>query len=214
MDYLVSTEQSIAEVLVQLEEGLRQGGWEVWPPMDLASRLSGMEGPFYVLEAIHEPAGSPMVAGIPGEVPLHLGRFLLYEEDQQTVVALLDLRPVAPLRLEPPSRPGFSEPWEELRKLLRSLGQPVDTPVSPDRFNENVLRRLSRIEGQIRGLRKMLEENRECDAILTQLAAVNGALKQVAALLISTYIRRCLQEELEQGGNGSAINWKLLNILF
>ena len=206
MEYWIRAERPVAETLAQLEEGLREGGWEVGPRVDLALWVPGREGPVYLVEAIHPPAGEAERLG--------LGRFLLYPEANRTIVALLDTSFLALGGADPPFQAEASEPSEELLRLLRRLGQPVEMEAPLDRFDEGVSRRLNRIEGQIRGLQKMLAENRECEAILTQLAAVNGALKQVAASLLSTYLIRCVREDLERGGDGSAVNRKLLSILF
>jgi CsoR family transcriptional regulator, copper-sensing transcriptional repressor len=59
-----------------------------------------------------------------------------------------------------------------------------------------VLNRLARIEGQVRGLQRMIEEGKDCESVLTQLAAVKSALDRVGVLLISHRMRECLQEKL------------------
>jgi DNA-binding FrmR family transcriptional regulator len=55
-----------------------------------------------------------------------------------------------------------------------------------------VLKRLSRIEGQVRGLSRMVEEDRYCIDILTQISAVNSALKKVAVALLDDHISHCV----------------------
>lgn len=54
-----------------------------------------------------------------------------------------------------------------------------------------ICNRLKRIEGQIRGLDKMVSEERECEAIITQLAAVRSAIDAVGALVLNNYIKIC-----------------------
>jgi len=54
-----------------------------------------------------------------------------------------------------------------------------------------IVKRLRRIEGQIRGLQKMVVEERECESIVTQLAAVRSAIDSVGALVLSNYIKIC-----------------------
>lgn len=54
-----------------------------------------------------------------------------------------------------------------------------------------VLKRLRRIEGQIRGLQKMVAEERECESIVAQLAAVRSAIDGVGALVLNNYIKIC-----------------------
>ena len=58
-----------------------------------------------------------------------------------------------------------------------------------------LINRLRRVEGQSRGLQRMIEEGRSCDEIFTQLAATKAALERVGVLLISTKMRECLSEE-------------------
>ena len=56
--------------------------------------------------------------------------------------------------------------------------------------------RLRRIEGQVQGLQRMLESQRDCEEILTQVAAVRSSLDQVGLLLMERHIERCLAGEL------------------
>ena len=58
-----------------------------------------------------------------------------------------------------------------------------------------LLNRLRRVEGQARGLQRMLEEGRTCEEVFTQLAATKAALDRVGVLLISLKMRDCLMEE-------------------
>ena len=60
---------------------------------------------------------------------------------------------------------------------------------------DRILNRLARIEGQVRGLQRMIEENKECEQILAQLAAVRAALDNVGTHLISHRMRECLEDE-------------------
>ncbi len=77
-----------------------------------------------------------------------------------------------------------------------------------------LLRRLRRIEGQIRGLQRMIESRRECDAILTQFSAVASALKQTAAHLVSAHLVQCVRDAVDRGGEMDEINQRLLSVLF
>jgi len=54
-----------------------------------------------------------------------------------------------------------------------------------------ILKRLKRIEGQMRGLQKMVADERECESIVTQLAAVRSAIDSVGALVLNNYIKIC-----------------------
>ena len=57
--------------------------------------------------------------------------------------------------------------------------------------NETVLKRLKRVEGQIRGVQKMIEEGRECESVITQLAAARSAIEGVTGLVLENCTRSC-----------------------
>ena len=63
-----------------------------------------------------------------------------------------------------------------------------------------VLRRLRRVEGQIRGLERMVEEDKYCIDILTQVSAASRALQGVALLLLEDHMQHCLLEAGRVGG--------------
>jgi DNA-binding FrmR family transcriptional regulator len=60
-------------------------------------------------------------------------------------------------------------------------------------------KRLHRIEGQVRGIERMVEEDRYCIDILTQIAAVRTALEQVGARLLEDHVTHCVAEALASG---------------
>ena len=59
--------------------------------------------------------------------------------------------------------------------------------------------RLSRIEGQVRGIRKMVENNAYCPEILIQVSAVNAALNSFNKVLLAEHIRSCVAEDIREG---------------
>jgi CsoR family transcriptional regulator, copper-sensing transcriptional repressor len=59
--------------------------------------------------------------------------------------------------------------------------------------------RLRRIEGQIRGVQRMVEEDAYCLDILTQLNSISGAVKAVGLGLLDDHVRHCVRASLEQG---------------
>jgi DNA-binding FrmR family transcriptional regulator len=61
------------------------------------------------------------------------------------------------------------------------------------------LRRLKRIEGQVRGLQKMVEEDRYCADILMQVSSVQEALKGVAKELMRNHLRHCATHSIQKG---------------
>jgi len=58
---------------------------------------------------------------------------------------------------------------------------------------EVLLNRLKRIEGQIRGIEKMIENGRECESVITQLGAVRSAIESAGALLLRNYMKICFR---------------------
>lgn len=61
-------------------------------------------------------------------------------------------------------------------------------------------RRLRRIEGQIRGLQRMVEEDKYCIDILTQVSAANSALQSFALSLLEEHLAHCVAEAVAKGG--------------
>ena len=65
----------------------------------------------------------------------------------------------------------------------------------PQEDAARLINRLRRVEGQSRGLQRMIEEGRSCDEVFTQLAATKAALDRVGVLLISLKMRECLTDD-------------------
>ena len=65
---------------------------------------------------------------------------------------------------------------------------------------KDLINRLSRIEGQVRGVRGMLEKDAYCADILVQVAAVNAALNGFSKELLSQHVRTCVADDLRAGG--------------
>lgn len=63
-----------------------------------------------------------------------------------------------------------------------------------------VQQRLKRIEGQVRGLQRMVEEDTYCIDVMTQVSSVNRALQSVALLLLGDHLSHCVQDALVDGG--------------
>ena len=64
---------------------------------------------------------------------------------------------------------------------------------------DDVLARLRRVEGQVRGLQRMVENDEYCIDILTQITAASNALKKVAVGLLDDHIRHCVTNDTEPG---------------
>jgi CsoR family transcriptional regulator, copper-sensing transcriptional repressor len=64
---------------------------------------------------------------------------------------------------------------------------------------EALTKRLRRIEGQVRGLQKMVEEDRYCVDVLTQIGAASRALESLAAELLDQHVRHCVADAIASG---------------
>jgi DNA-binding FrmR family transcriptional regulator len=65
---------------------------------------------------------------------------------------------------------------------------------------DDVLKRLRRVEGQVRGLQRMVDEDTYCIDVLTQIAAATKALEAVALGLLEEHLRHCVAEAIGSGG--------------
>jgi len=65
--------------------------------------------------------------------------------------------------------------------------------------------RLNKIEGQIRGIRKMLDEDRDCEEILLQISAVNAALTNTARIILESHLEHCVVEAIRRGDETDTI---------
>src|SRR6266566_7502617 len=69
---------------------------------------------------------------------------------------------------------------------------------------EALVKRLHRIEGQVRGIEKMVEDDRYCIDILTQISAVNTALESLALKILDEHVRHCVAGALTSGDDADA----------
>lgn len=69
----------------------------------------------------------------------------------------------------------------------------------PREMDEELVKRLNRIEGQIRGIKGMLEKGAYCDDILTQISASQAALSSVGKLLLESHVKTCVAPRLRDG---------------
>ncbi len=68
---------------------------------------------------------------------------------------------------------------------------------------DSYLRRLRRVEGQVRGLQRMIDEDKYCIDILTQVSAVTKALQAVALGLLEDHLSHCVAQALTEGDNAA-----------
>ena len=75
------------------------------------------------------------------------------------------------------------------------------TKERPEKEYRDLMNRLKRIEGQVRGLQKMLEENAYCTDVMVQSSAVSSALNGFNKALLENHIRTCVAENIRQGND-------------
>jgi DNA-binding FrmR family transcriptional regulator len=66
-------------------------------------------------------------------------------------------------------------------------------------FNDQMKNRVKRIEGQLRGILKMMEENKDCKDVITQLSATRSAIDRTIGVIVSSNLVDCVQKANEQG---------------
>lgn len=69
----------------------------------------------------------------------------------------------------------------------------------PERVKKDLTTRLNRIEGQIRGIKGMIEKDVYCDDVITQLSATQSALNSVAKILLEGHLKGCVVDRLSEG---------------
>lgn len=89
-----------------------------------------------------------------------------------------------------------------------------DHPITPRTKDEKqaVINRLKRIEGQVRGIQKMVEEDRYCPDILVQINAINAALNKVGFSVAERHAKYCVSDAIKSGEGEAAID-ELLGIM-
>lgn len=68
-----------------------------------------------------------------------------------------------------------------------------------EKLRSSLITRLNRIEGQVRGIKGMIEKDAYCDDVLNQIAAVQAAMKGISKLVLESHMRGCLIERVQSG---------------
>jgi len=77
--------------------------------------------------------------------------------------------------------------------------------MSVHKKREDVIKRLARIEGHVRGVRRMVEEDKSCPEVLLQLAAVRAALNKVGRMVFEDHVETCISKAIKEGAGESAV---------
>ncbi|MDI3281198.1 MAG: metal-sensitive transcriptional regulator [Bacillota bacterium] len=79
-------------------------------------------------------------------------------------------------------------------------------PLREHKHMGEAIERLAKIEGHVRGIKRMAEEGRSCDELLIQLAAVRSALNQVTRLILEDHLESCVLSGIAGGEPVEAVN--------
>lgn len=80
-------------------------------------------------------------------------------------------------------------------------------------YNEQVKNRVKRIEGQLRGILKMMEENKDCKEVITQLSAVRAAVDRTVGVIVSSNLVECVKKASQNGENMDDLIKEAVNLL-
>lgn len=98
------------------------------------------------------------------------------------------------------------------RKTGRTL-RVLDETFVPDERKAEIRKRLARLKGQIEGVERMLEQNRPCAEILTQISAAQEALRGAGRVMVRNYLERCATTAIKEG-RGQEIYDEVMDLVF
>ena len=81
-----------------------------------------------------------------------------------------------------------------------------DKRLSKTNDKEAIIKRLKRIEGQVKGIQKMIEEERYCVDILTQISAIRSAINKVGSIILENHMKGCVSQSIKEGDSEEMIN--------
>jgi DNA-binding FrmR family transcriptional regulator len=79
---------------------------------------------------------------------------------------------------------------------------PAPGVVDPDEARADILRRLRRVEGQVRGLQQMVSDKRDCRDVLTQVSAAARALEQIGFKILASRLTTCIEDPARAAAEG------------
>lgn len=80
-------------------------------------------------------------------------------------------------------------------------------------YEEDVFKRLKRLEGQVRGVMRMMEEQKDCKDVVHQLSAVRGATDRLIAYITAVNLEKCVLEAHESGGDTRKVVQEAVDLL-
>ena len=100
-----------------------------------------------------------------------------------------------------------------MARALRTSLRIVNEAFVPDERKQEIRDRLRRLRGQVDGMERMLDANRPCIEILTQIASGQEALKGVGRLMMRNYLERCATEAIKSGRQEQVFD-ELMDVIF
>jgi len=88
-----------------------------------------------------------------------------------------------------------------MENIKNNICKPEKTTLREVKLKSSLSARLNRIEGQIRGIKGMVERDAYCDDILNQISAVQSALNSVSKLILKSHIKGCVINKIKNGEN-------------
>ncbi|WP_019243852.1 MULTISPECIES: metal-sensitive transcriptional regulator [Bacillus] len=80
-------------------------------------------------------------------------------------------------------------------------------------YDKQIKNRVKRIEGQLRGILRMMEENKDCKEVITQLSATRSAIDRTIGVVVSSNLVECVQNAESQGKDTEALVKEAVNLL-
>lgn len=78
--------------------------------------------------------------------------------------------------------------------------------------HKKVADRISRVEGQVRGIRKMVEDDRDCFDVLKQIAAAVGALRSIGMVILEDHLKGCVSDAIRSRTNEDALIRQVIDV--
>lgn len=80
-------------------------------------------------------------------------------------------------------------------------------------YDDKVKNRMRRIEGQVRGIIRMMEEEKDCKDLVVQMSAVRSALDRAIAVIVSSNLEACVREQIDKGESTDELIKEAVNLL-
>jgi DNA-binding FrmR family transcriptional regulator len=81
------------------------------------------------------------------------------------------------------------------------------------KYDDKVKNRMKRIEGQVRGVIRMMEEGKDCKELVGQMSAVRSALDRAIGVIVSTNLEECVRLQIEKGEDTEELIQEAVNLL-